>query len=98
MPRKGTTITLTLDNETQRQRLEDLAIEFNAMWGKNPNISELIKMIADGRIHLSKPGDATPKDADHYKAQLESIQSAVNVLSEALVVPGADGEPAARIV
>ncbi len=81
MPRKGIAITLTLDNDSQRERLENLAIAFDATWGDNPNISQLIKMIADGRIQLHKPGSAiADSDIEYFKDQVESIQSALNNL------------------
>ena len=53
MARKGESITLSLTPEEMAQ-LELLAIEHGCKWGDRPNVSELIRRIANGEISVGK--------------------------------------------
>lgn len=77
MSRKSGAITLTL-NSHQKTKLEELAIEFDFMWGSNANISALIKAIAEGRITLYKPGSPiNASDRGYYRQQLSDLEAAI---------------------
>ncbi len=52
MGRKGQSITLSL-REEDKASLEDLAQEFGLSWGDRPNISKLIKAIAQHRLRIA---------------------------------------------
>ena len=49
MGRKGESITLSL-KDYEKEALEELAKEYNMMWGDRPNISKLLKAIAKGEL------------------------------------------------
>ena len=75
-------ITLSLSAE-RKARLEELALAMGATWGEKPNISALVRMIADGRITLHKPG--TPivgGDRDYYRIQLSTLEATLSNLKE----------------
>jgi len=46
MTRKGESITLSISKQ-QKGRLEGIALAFGQTWGDSPNVSALIKAIAD---------------------------------------------------
>jgi hypothetical protein len=50
--RKGRAITLSV-NEHQKLCLEAIARDFGITWGDKPNISQLVKAIADGKLRLA---------------------------------------------
>ncbi|MFN5872323.1 MAG: WYL domain-containing protein [Aphanizomenon sp.] len=56
MSRKGQSITLSVSDGDKTQ-LEAIALEFGMMWGDDPNISKLIKAIAQHELIVSKNND-----------------------------------------
>ncbi len=52
MGRKGQSITLSL-SEREKHQLESLALELGCLWGDRPNISKLIKAIAQNQFRLA---------------------------------------------
>lgn len=52
MSRKGQSITLSLA-EREKQQLEKLALELGYQWGDRPNISKLIKAIAQNHLRIA---------------------------------------------
>lgn len=53
MSRKNEAITISC-SPTEKSSLEDLAKKYDYMWGDRPNISALIKAIANHEIPLGK--------------------------------------------
>ncbi|MEO1294924.1 MAG: WYL domain-containing protein [Cyanobacteria bacterium J06636_16] len=56
MPRKRSSITLSI-SEHEKAQLEQLALEFGQTWGEKPNVSKLIKAIAQGKLRLAANHD-----------------------------------------
>jgi hypothetical protein len=56
--RKGRAITLSI-NDYQKARLEQIALDCGAVWGDKPNISGLVKDIANGRLRVAASHDWT---------------------------------------
>lgn len=56
MSRKGQSITLSV-SERDKAELEAIAREFGMMWGDDPNISKLIKAIAQRKLIIGKNND-----------------------------------------
>ncbi|MBE9175436.1 WYL domain-containing protein, partial [Synechocystis salina LEGE 06155] len=56
MGRKGQSITLSL-SEREKQQLEALALELGCLWGDRPNISKLIKDIAQNKLRIAPNHD-----------------------------------------
>lgn len=56
MSRKGQSITLSV-SERDKTQLEAIALQFGMMWGEDPNISKLIKAIAQHELIVSKNND-----------------------------------------
>ncbi|WP_016949551.1 YafY family protein [Anabaena sp. PCC 7108] len=56
MSRKGQSITLSV-SERDKAELEAIALEFGMMWGDEPNISKLIKAIAQRELIVGKNHD-----------------------------------------
>ncbi|WP_414577535.1 WYL domain-containing protein [Anabaena sp. CCY 9402-a] len=56
MSRKGQSITLSV-SERDKAELEAIAREFGMMWGDDPNISKLIKAIAQRQLIIGKNND-----------------------------------------
>lgn len=56
MSRKGQSITLSV-SERDKAQLEAIALEFGMMWGDDPNISKLIKAIAQRELIVGKNHD-----------------------------------------
>lgn len=54
MSRKNQSITISCTS-TEKASLEALAQKYGLMWGDRPNISALIKAIANEAISLSEP-------------------------------------------
>ena len=82
MGRNSEAITLSLSPD-RKAKLEELAITMGATWGEKPNISALVRMIADGRIILHKPGSPiVGGDRDYYKGQLANLKATVANLEE----------------
>ena len=82
MGRQGTSITLSL-NAAEKARLEDLCIELGELWGENPNISRLVRAIANGRLLLYKPGTSIDaSDRQYFEAQIEMLKAAISNLEK----------------
>lgn len=81
MSRKQESITLSLTLE-HKVELEKLSLEFGCLWGENPNISGLMKAIADGEISLSKSNKPNKQERKLIKDAIASIQSAMAILLE----------------
>jgi hypothetical protein len=79
--RKQESITLSLTLE-HKVELEKLSLEFGCLWGENPNISGLMKAIADGEISLSKSNKPNKQERKLIKDAIASIQSAMAILLE----------------
>ncbi|AGY58204.1 WYL domain-containing protein [Gloeobacter kilaueensis] len=56
MKRKQQTITLSLGN-TDKARLENLAVELGVLWGERPNITQLVKNIAQRQLLVAHNAD-----------------------------------------
>lgn len=56
MTRKGKAITLSLQPH-QKASLEALAAAYDILWGNRPNISQLVKAIADGELKVAPNND-----------------------------------------
>jgi hypothetical protein len=56
MSRKGQSITLSV-SERDKAQLEVIALQFGMKWGDDPNISKLIKSIAQHELIVSKNND-----------------------------------------
>ncbi|MHC5718327.1 MAG: WYL domain-containing protein, partial [Nostoc sp.] len=56
MSRKGQSITLSI-SERDKAELEAIAREFGMMWGEEPNISKLIKAIAQRKLLIGNNND-----------------------------------------
>lgn len=56
MSRKGQSITLSV-SERDKTQLEVIALQFGMKWGDDPNISKLIKAIAQHELIVSKNND-----------------------------------------
>ena len=56
MTRKKRSITLSIE-EHEKVQLEALALEFDQTWGDNPNVSKLVKAIAQGKLRLAANHD-----------------------------------------
>ena len=56
MSRKGQSITLSV-SERDKAQLEAIALQFGMMWGDDPNISKLIKAIAQHELIVGKNHD-----------------------------------------
>ncbi|MBD2141293.1 WYL domain-containing protein [Anabaena sp. FACHB-1250] len=56
MSRKGQSITLSV-SERDKAQLEVIALQFGMKWGDDPNISKLIKAIAQHELIVSKNND-----------------------------------------
>ena len=52
MPRKRPSVTLSIE-ESEKLALEQLALDFDQKWGEKPNVSKLLKAIADGKLRLA---------------------------------------------
>lgn len=79
MSRKQESITLSLTPE-HKASLEQLSVEFGCLWGEKPNVSALLKSIADGHILLSKPDKPTNQKRALIKDAITSIQDALTIL------------------
>lgn len=84
MSRKNESITLSVD-EGQKAQLEAIALKFGCTWGDKPNVSELMKRIAAGKLEITW-GDETPapeKNAAIMKA-IATIQDGLSLLLRSL--------------
>ena len=85
MSRKGETVTLSLD-ASDKAALMQIAAAFGCHWGDKPNISELIKAIAQGRlkVYWSEQVPTAEVRSKQAKAALAKIQQGLAELSDAL--------------
>lgn len=79
MSRKQESITLSLSWE-HKANLENIAVEFGYLWGDRPNISSLLKAIADGEILLSRSDKPAKQKRALIKDAIASIQDALTIL------------------
>ena len=79
MSRKQESITLSLSWE-HKANLENIAVEFGYLWGDRPNISSLLKAIADGEILLSRSDKPAKQKRALIKDAINSIQDALTIL------------------
>jgi hypothetical protein len=54
MTRKGESLTLSVSPGT-RERLEELAVNHNYLWGDRPNVSAFVEAIAFHELEVRKP-------------------------------------------
>jgi len=79
MSRKQESITLSLTPE-HKVSLEEIAVEFGYLRGEKPNVSGLMKAIADGELLLSKSDNPTNQKRKLIKDAIASIQNALTIL------------------
>jgi predicted DNA-binding transcriptional regulator YafY len=56
MTRKNRSVTLSIE-EHEKAQLEQLALEYGQTWGDRPNISKLVKAIAQGKLRIANNHD-----------------------------------------
>jgi predicted DNA-binding transcriptional regulator YafY len=74
MSRVGQSITLSV-NEKEKQALEALARDLGLLWGDKPNISKLIKAIANNRLKIAV-------NHDWSQNKIHSLKQAIDVLND----------------
>lgn len=83
MSRKGESVTLSLSAE-QKEQLEKIALNFGQTWGnKKPNISQLMRAIADGELRVVWGDEEAPitiKQRGAMKAAIALIQEGLSKL------------------
>lgn len=85
MSRKGESVTLSLD-ASDKAALMEIAAAFGCHWGDKPNISELVKAIAQGRLKVYWSDEVPSAEIRTHqaKAALAKIQQGLAELSDAL--------------
>ena len=81
MTRKQESVTLSLSLE-HKAELEKLSLEFGYLWGEKPNVSALLKAIADGELLLSRSNKPAKQKRTLIKDAINSIQDALTILLE----------------
>ncbi len=84
MLRKRSSITLSI-SEREKAQLEQLALEFGQTWGDNPNVSKLVKAIAQGKLLLAANHDWSRDRIDNLNRALNLLKDE-GYLSEALAM------------
>lgn len=79
MSRKGESITLSLLPD-QQERLEQIALEFGQTWGEKPNISKLMRAIAEGELKVVYGDEETPITNQQRKV----LKMAIAMIQEGL--------------
>ena len=74
MTRKNRSITLSID-EAEKAQLERLALDFGQTWGDNPNVSKLMKAIAQGKLLLAA-------NHDWSRDRIDTLNRALNLLKD----------------
>lgn len=74
MTRKNRSITLSID-EAEKAQLEQLALNFGQTWGDNPNVSKLVKAIAQGKLLLAA-------NHDWSRDRIDTLNRALNLLKD----------------
>lgn len=72
MTRKGQSITLSI-NDQDKAQLETIALEHGMTWGDEPNISRLVKAIAQRQLLIGRNNDWSSD-------RVQSLRQAVNLL------------------
>lgn len=72
MTRKGESITLSLSPE-QKAQLEEIALQFGQTWGEVPNISKLMRAIADGDLKVVWGDEESPMTIKQRSAMKNAI-------------------------
>jgi hypothetical protein len=85
LSRKQESITLSLSWE-HKAELEQKALEFGCLWGDRPNISSLLKAIADGEILLSKSGKPDKKERKMIKDAIAKLTEGIASIQRALTI------------
>lgn len=75
MSRKGETITLSLSVE-EKESLEEIAAEFKQFWGDKPNISKLMRALANKELVVNHPNQTVTKS--------KNIKAAIALIEEGL--------------
>lgn len=78
MTRKKEALTIACTPD-RKELLEALAIRYGFLWGGKPNVSELIRAIADREIPL---GDPSPQRT--LKANLKTVKRSLNKALKAI--------------
>jgi hypothetical protein len=74
MTRKNRSITLSIE-EHEKVQLEQLALEFGQTWGDRPNVSKLLKAIAQGKLRLAA-------NHDWDRDRIDTLNRALNLLKD----------------
>ncbi|WP_392535442.1 WYL domain-containing protein [Nostoc sp. C117] len=74
MSRKGQSITLSI-SERDKAELEAIAREFGMMWGEDPNISKLIKAIAQRQLLIGN-------NNDWKEPRIRALHRCINALTD----------------
>ena len=74
MVRKRSSITLSVA-EKEKAQLEALSLAFGQTWGDKPNISKLIKAIANGKLRLAA-------NHDWSRDRIDTLNKALNLLKD----------------
>jgi hypothetical protein len=74
MSRKGQSITLSI-SERDKAELEAIAREFGMMWGEEPNISKLIKAIAQRKLLIGHNNNWT-------ETRIRALHRCINALTD----------------
>lgn len=78
MTRKKESLTIACTPD-RKELLEALAVRYGFLWGDKPNVSELIRAIADGEIPL---GDPSPQKT--LKASLKTVKRSLDKALKAI--------------
>lgn len=68
MKKRRESLTLSL-SVSEKAELERIALHFGCMWGERPNISELLKKIADGDLVVTS-GDLAIAGSDLRRCRM----------------------------
>jgi hypothetical protein len=79
MTREGKSITLSISPE-EKEALRDIALQFGQTWGEKPNISQLIKAIANRELLIIR-SDETPAEIS-YRIKDERINEAIGAITD----------------
>ena len=85
MSRKGETITLSLSLE-EKQKLEQIALDFGQTWGEDPNISKLMRAIADGELKVAWGDEESPMTIKQRSAMIAAIALVQEGLSKLIKI------------
>ena len=85
MTRKGESVTLALSSE-DKAALEAIALKFGCTWGDKPNVSALMKAIAQRSLEVNWPNGEAPEDtrARSLELAIDAIKSGLDRLKDIL--------------